>query len=98
LLLPRNPALISGTSYPQGHGYALLKESPDGTVRIVGVLGDGTPSLASGVTQAGLPFYYTYKTAALSPEPSLSSLNPASATSAAPSPGPNPRFFRKNNG
>ena len=58
VILPRNTALSSEQSYPQGDGYAVMKVSPNGTVRIVGVLGDGTHfSLGSGITQAGLPFY-----------------------------------------
>lgn len=47
IALPADPSRPE-VDYPQGHGFAGVTVKPDGTARVVGVLGDGKPFTAAG--------------------------------------------------
>jgi pimeloyl-ACP methyl ester carboxylesterase len=59
LTLPADPTRPE-IDYPQGHGFAGITVKPDGTARVVGVLGDGKPFSASGaITTEGRLLIWT---------------------------------------
>ncbi|GEM_PF-5783247 len=52
------PASLSGTSYPQGTGYATMSVASTGAIKIMGKLGDGTSFSAGTWVDANYYYYY----------------------------------------